>query len=452
MDNNHKNKKIEQPSLSEDQLEFFASELNKKNEDRSKIEPFDQSTPAQAVRYAKKHKTSTAVLITAIVSFVVVLVVLAVYAITAIFGLPNKSDFQIVIGDEKFTSDYEDTVIDGVVYIDMNKLLSIDGITVSGNESSLKYTLPNFQYVRFENEKDYAVVDGKYVSMGAAANIKDEMCLVPYEFMKKITQSGLKFMLDKDENKITISRIKIGEENNDTPIYDPITFTNENIDELNIEYDEFNINYDLYKDYIDPNSDEYLILVNHTDPLSSSYIPNDLVQLTCATNPANPDPTYYQLRSVAEKALGVMMQAMKNSNIDGTLVSSSYRSYERQVYLMDNYIESTMRTEGLSYEEAKAEVLKTLAIPGHSEHQTGLAVDFVQGTRSLTTDFEKTSSFAWLSKNAHKFGFILRYPADKVDITGYDYEPWHFRFVGRTVASRIYEANISYEEYVALNS
>ena len=154
----------------------------------------------------------------------------------------------------------------------------------------------------------------------------------------------------------------------------------------------------------------------------------------------------------SEKALNAMMLAIKASNIDGTLVSSSYRSYERQVYLMDTYIESTMRTEGLSYEEAKAEVLKTLAIPGHSEHQTGLAVDFVQGTRSLTTDFEKTSSFAWLSQNAHKFGFILRYPADKVEITGYDYEPWHFRFVGRTVASRIYEANISYEEYCALNN
>jgi LAS superfamily LD-carboxypeptidase LdcB len=96
--------------------------------------------------------------------------------------------------------------------------------------------------------------------------------------------------------------------------------------------------------------------------------------------------------------------------------------------------------------------LKTLAIPGHSEHQTGLAVDFVQGTRTLTTDFEKTSSFAWLSQNAHEFGFILRYPSDKVEITGYDYEPWHFRFVGRTVASRIYEANICYEEYVALTN
>lgn len=449
MDKNQRNKKNIQPSLSDDQLELFTSELSRKTEDRSKIEPFDQSASAKAVRYAKKHKASTVVLITAIVSFVVVLAVLLVYAIVATLGLPNKSDFNIVIGDNKFTADYNDTVIDGVVYIDMNKLSSIDEITVSGSEKSLKYTLPNFQYVRFENDKDYAIVDGKYLSIGAKAIFKKDMCLVPFEFIKKITQSGLTFMFDNEDNKITISRIKIGDENNNTPVYDPITFTNENIDELNIAYNEFNINYDDYKAYIDPQKDEYLVLVNHDNPLSSSYIPTDLVQLTCSTNPANPI-SYYKLRSVAEKALMAMMAAMKNSNIDGLQVSSSYRSYERQKEILEDYISYEMRENGLSYEQAKTEVLKTSALPGHSEHQTGLAVDFVQGTKTLTQNFEKTSSFAWLSQNAHKFGFILRYPSDKVNITGYDYEPWHYRFVGRTVASRMYEANLCYEEYVAL--
>ena len=449
MDKNQRNKKNIQPSLSDDQLELFTSELSKKTEDRSKIEPFDQSASAKAVRYAKKHKASTVVLITAIVSFVVVLAVLLVYAIVAPLGLPNKSDFNIVIGDNKFTADYNDTVIDGVVYIDMNKLSSIDEITVSGSEKSLKYTLPNFQYVRFENDKDYAIVDGKYLSIGAKAIFKKDMCLVPLEFIKKITQSGLTFMFDNEDNKITISRIKIGDENNNTPVYDSITFTNENIDELNIAYNEFNINYDDYKAYIDPQKDEYLVLVNHDNPLSSSYIPTDLVQLTCSTNPANPI-SYYKLRSVAEKALMAMMAAMKNSNIDGLQVSSSYRSYERQKEILEDYISYEMRENGLSYEQAKTEVLKTSALPGHSEHQTGLAVDFVQGTKTLTQNFEKTSSFAWLSQNAHKFGFILRYPSDKVNTTGYDYEPWHYRFVGRTVASRMYEANLCYEEYVAL--
>ena len=449
MDKNEKNKKNEQPALSEDQLELFTSELSKKDEDRSQIEPFDQSTPAQAIRYAKKHKTSTGILVATIVSSVIVLSILVVYAIIAILGLPNKSDFEVIIGENEFIADYEDTVIDGVVYIDMNKLMSIDKITISGNEKSLKYTLPNLQYVRFENGNDYAIVDGKYLLMDARAIFQKDMCLVPFEFIKKITQSGLTFTLDDKKNTITISRVKIGKENNNTPIYDPITFTNENIDELNIAYNNFNINYDEYKAFIDPKEDEYLVLVNHDNPLSSSYIPNDLVQLTCETNPVNP-ASYYQLRTVAEKALMAMMSAMKNSNIEGLQVSSSYRSYDRQEEILDDYISYKMKKNGLSYEQAKKEVLKTSALPGHSEHQTGLAVDFVQGTSSLTEDFEKTFAFAWLSQNAHKFGFILRYPSDKVDITGYNYEPWHYRFVGRTVASRIYEANICYEEYVAL--
>ena len=146
-----------------------------------------------------------------------------------------------------------------------------------------------------------------------------------------------------------------------------------------------------------------------------------------------------------------MMDAMKISGIEGIQVSSTYRSYKRQEEIVDSYIKNKMTQSSLSYDAARNEVLKTSALPGHSEHQTGLCVDFVQGTRSLTKDFESSTAFAWLKDNAHKFGFILRYPSSKEAITGYDYEPWHYRFVGRTVASRIYESNICFEEYVALS-
>ena len=78
-------------------------------------------------------------------------------------------------------------------------------------------------------------------------------------------------------------------------------------------------------------------------------------------------------------------------------------------------------------------------------------IDIEDIEQSLTNDFENSTAFAWLKNNAHKFGFILRYPSTKEAITGYDYEPWHYRFVGRTVASKIYEANICFEEYLALS-
>ena len=164
-------------------------------------------------------------------------------------------------------------------------------------------------------------------------------------------------------------------------------------------------------------------------------------------------PTFssFCFRGSGSVGAGGSVSAGSVSLITGEVVTR-YRSYARQEYLLNDYVSDKMSRENLSYEKAMEEVMKTLALPGHSEHQTGLSVDFVQGTLSLTEKFENTSAFKWLSENAHKFGFILRYPKDKTDLTGYDYEPWHYRFVGRTVASRIYEAGICYEEYCEMTA
>ena len=104
----------------------------------------------------------------------------------------------------------------------------------------------------------------------------------------------------------------------------------------------------------------------------------------------------------------------------------------------------------MSLEDARKVVLSYSAAPGTSEHQTGLCLDFtttkMQG--NLTEKFEEEPAFAWLSQNAYKFGFILRYPQSKVAITGYSYEPWHYRFVGREAATDIYYSGLSLEEYL----
>ena len=109
-----------------------------------------------------------------------------------------------------------------------------------------------------------------------------------------------------------------------------------------------------------------------------------------------------------------------------------------------------MAEKGISREEAEAIVSATSAREGESEHQSGLCVDFIQnGKLELENSFEKTRAFEWLTKNAHKYGFILRYPKNKEEITGYTYEPWHFRYVGIDAATVIYEDNICLEEYLA---
>ena len=119
----------------------------------------------------------------------------------------------------------------------------------------------------------------------------------------------------------------------------------------------------------------------------------------------------------------------KNINI---LLFSSFRTYEKQASLWNNNIQANNLF---------------LAKPGHSEHQTGLAVDIGTKDSGLTIHFENTKEFQVLKENAHLFGFILRYPKEKENITGYAYEPWHFRYVGAETAKIIYENNLTLEEY-----
>ncbi len=197
---------------------------------------------------------------------------------------------------------------------------------------------------------------------------------------------------------------------------------------------------------------QYLVLANKTSPLGADYIP-DTVRLTCATNPYNQrDET---LNSRAANALYAMLAEMAADGITDIFVTSSYRSYDRQQSLFYGYIDEEMsKNPALTREQAEQIVLTYSAYPGTSEHQTGLCVDF--GTNAeynevgevLTEYFEETAAFRWLIENCYRFGFILRYPEDKVSITGYTYEPWHYRFVGREAATEIMLRGLCMEEFL----
>lgn len=105
--------------------------------------------------------------------------------------------------------------------------------------------------------------------------------------------------------------------------------------------------------------------------------------------------------------------------------------------------------QGYSRERAEIEAAKWVAVPGTSEHQTGLAVDLVAlNCQILDESQETTSEQIWLMKNAYQYGFVLRYPSDKSDITGMEYESWHYRYVGKEAAKEIHEKGICLEEYL----
>ncbi len=147
--------------------------------------------------------------------------------------------------------------------------------------------------------------------------------------------------------------------------------------------------------------------------------------------------------SIVEK----MISDAKNDGID-LLLASSYRSVQRQTELFNEQIQ-IYKNLGYSDDDAYNEAKEWVAVPGTSEHHTGLALDIVTPTyQVLDYGFDTTDAFKWLYKNCAEYGFILRYPKTKSDITGITYEPWHYRYVGTQAAKYIMENDLCLEEYI----
>lgn len=190
--------------------------------------------------------------------------------------------------------------------------------------------------------------------------------------------------------------------------------------------------------------DRYMILVNRTHKVSSDYVPQGLV---------NYPGSSYQLEKECAAALQQMIAACKNAGNKTLYLYSGYRTYQRQYNKYYGKI-TYYRNQGYSLEKATKLTDEYYAPPGGSEHHTGLAADIctsdiVSKYGQLHESFGETKEGKWLRNNCHTFGFILRYDKGKEQITGYNYEPWHFRFVGKTAAQRIHQKKITFEEYIS---
>ena len=139
-----------------------------------------------------------------------------------------------------------------------------------------------------------------------------------------------------------------------------------------------------------------------------------------------------------------MVNAAADDGIEIKVVSA-LRTIEYQKNLLDREIAS-FKEQGYSDEEAYKKAVEGVALPGASEHNAGLAMDIV----SASSDFINTKEYKWLCENAHNYGFILRYPEDKTAITGMNFEPWHWRYVGTQAAKEMKEKNQCLEEYLGL--
>lgn len=222
-------------------------------------------------------------------------------------------------------------------------------------------------------------------------------------------------------------------------------FINDNIDRY-IKYKEkntnlsneqvvINVNIGLDNDYYTNtkptiNLNTNYILVNKYNSLSKDYEPDNLKSIDKKYSIDGMRMVNYAKEAFEEMSKDALKEKMH------IIAMSTYRSYNYQVNLFNKYAKKDGLEAANTY-SAKA---------GFSEHQTGLAVDVYNGTVNYTS-FEKTKEFNWMTENAYKYGFILRFPKDKENETGYKYESWHYRYVGKEIAEYIHNKNISFEEY-----
>lgn len=164
-----------------------------------------------------------------------------------------------------------------------------------------------------------------------------------------------------------------------------------------------------------------ILIVNKSFALPKSYAPGEIPE--------------------AKHAIDQLV-AEGNHNGLALVIRSAFRSYETQVNLYNNYVARDGQKKADTYS----------AKPGHSEHQTGLAFDLgnISGDNDFLESFEDTAEGKWIKAHAHEYGFIIRYPKDKSHITGYQYEPWHLRYVGKETARKIYDSGLTLEEYLGL--
>ena len=186
----------------------------------------------------------------------------------------------------------------------------------------------------------------------------------------------------------------------------------------------------------------YPRLVDNEHQLSADYVPPDLVRLS-----GMPDGTEVQMEFTAATAFYKLYNAILEDGL-GLIPLSGYRTYQEQVNIFSWNLELHVN-EGMSVEEARKYTESFVALPGASEHQYGRSIDVtIDGTTNHS--FHETEQGRWLIDHAHEFGFVVRYPEDKVDITGISYEPWHLRYVGLEHAAYMHEYDLCLEEYIKL--
>ncbi len=447
-------------ALSEEELAWIRSSVEGAQVDRSKLPPHDTSDRATFFRFIKSRPMLAVASV--IVAIAIVIGAVAGCALLVSDLLSRFQSYNIVIADnDPYRVSQSDAVINDVLYVDMHKIAEATGLVIGGSYSNPQFaSIKNSTSLVFEDGSSRVYINGCVTEIKATtlngnrvtapAYADEAACLVPFTFLSKVMSEDTVILRFDEETKTVYIKPKYNVYDGDTEnrVMKDLLFITDNFD-VTIPIDQrptYTYSYAIeIEPYLSSIDTEYLMLANKQNSIGR-YKPERLKTLTCPTSRANLTLDYD-----AAVAVEAMMLEMAAAGIDETFVTSAYRDYDYQNNLYERYVAREMERDGsISREEAERRASVYSARPGESEHQTGLCLDFITADMGGVLDekFEDKAAFEWLSKNAYKYGFILRYPKNKVDVTGYQYEPWHYRFVGRQAASEIYFSGMCFEEYL----
>ena len=445
----------------------------------------------QTKKKKKKNRIRFSTVLTIFILVFILTSVAVFFIIRNIYWVPKGISYSSVTYDLAGTKEKnikaDKAYHNGVLYIDFSTLADELGMYVTGDSEEFKFIIPtentvssagngDEEYVSFKIDTLDAVVNGQETELPGCSLLYGKTVWVPAGFVTDY-MNGLD--IKQDVGKLNVSRTEVSSDGNQTDTadvsaeteisddgntYEVISFrqkydgeisysedassteTNASETDIDTSYDAMGFKNDLsgYESYMNPDGDSYLILVNTENTLSEDYVPDDLTDVVNTRSDRNAQ----QMREYAEKSLEALYIEMYSEGYTDVSVTSGYRSYDYQQQLFSSYVSQEMAADSsLTEDQAEQKVSGYSARPGTSEHQTGLCCD-MHNLSQADSDFQYEAAYTWLSDNAWKFGFILRFPDGKTDETGIEFEPWHYRYVGRYHAARIHELGMCLEEYL----
>lgn len=361
---------------------------------------------------------------------IVILLVSVVAFIGIIFGIFNSTSVKNYFFSKKTGYSIETVKVfrekDILKDVSSNKYSNTLESAISSNSYIDKY-LTDYLHIKYKDDKDFISDINSLLEVGYNYNEINKI-------EDTLSSDSIAMVIDSEYNKQLFDYLGLSyfkednleryfnyyKDNSDMDYTDVITYVNIGLDN---EY---------YTNVIDVDEqDDILVLVNKYHKLSSDYVPSDLEILSSKYAVGT-----QKLRKEAKDKFMEMCDAAKEDGIS-IKAGSTYRSYSYQQGLYNRYVNR----------DGKKEADRYSARAGYSEHQTGLAIDILNGKNEFIDEDNK--EYDWLVNNCYKFGYILRYTKEDEAITGYQFESWHFRYVGTDVAMVIKDTGLTYDEYMA---